>query len=227
MNNLLSLSSTGEYFCSINLDLYNSPECKELATQAKQGRQLTILEEKFKAIKVSLCEDKYEGWLPINRVQYLQPAVNAYHHQPISETEIESKIPEIIAFCQRAKSQPNYYLWGGTVGPNYDCSGLIQAAFSNFNIWLPRDSYQQAYFTQTLTKNELLPGDLIFFATTRKRINHVGLYLGNNEYIHSSGQEHGRNGIGIDSLIDNDDPVAHFYYQYICQFGRVMTSFVQ
>jgi cell wall-associated NlpC family hydrolase len=219
--NLLPDSPTGEYICNLNLDLYDSWECKELATQAKQGRQLSIIEEHNRAIKISLCEDKYEAWLPINQIKNLQSAIKNYQPPKISPNEIQAKIPEIITFCLNAKSQPNYYLWGGTVGPNYDCSGLIQAAFSSFNIWLPRDSYQQADFTETITKEELLPGDLIFFATTKKRINHVALYLGNGEYIHSSGKDHGRNGIGIDKITDSDDTVTHFYYQHICQFGRV------
>jgi cell wall-associated NlpC family hydrolase len=223
MNNLLSFS--GEYYCNNNLDLYDSSECKELATQAKQGRQLNIIEQNSRAIKIRLCEDNYEAWLPINNLQYLQPATKNYQPQHFSRTEIEAKIPEIIAFCQKAKLQANYYLWGGTIGPNYDCSGLIQAAFSTYNIWLPRDSYQQADFTQTITQDQLLPGDLIFFATTKKRINHVALYLGNNQYIHSSGREHGRNGIGIDQIIDNPDSVTHFYYQHICQFSRVIHSY--
>lgn len=224
MNNLLPPSSNGEYICTCNLDLADSFLCQELATQAKKGRHLTILAQESTAIQVCLSEDKYVAWLPIENIKYLKPASEIYHSVSVSPPEIELKIPEIIAFTQNAKLQDNYYLWGGNIGPNYDCSGLIQAAFSTFNIWLPRDSYQQAEFTQTIDKAELLPGDLIFFTTKKARINHVALYLGNNEYIHSSGKENGRNGIGIDKIIDDSDPVTHFYYQYICQFGRVMNS---
>ena len=65
----------------------------------------------------------------------------------------------------------NHYLWCLTLAPNYDCSGLIQAAFATFGIWLPRDYYQQEDFGQKINREELLPGDLIFLGD--KRVNHV------------------------------------------------------
>ncbi len=226
---LLPKSFSGEYYCNTDLNLYDSPLCEELATQAAKGRQLRILAQDADcdAIKICLSEDKYAAWLPIEQLQHLQPASQSYQATPIFREEIKLKLPQVIAFTKVAQSKDNYYLWGGTLSPNYDCSGLIQAAFSASGIWLPRDSYQQADFTKSITKEELLPGDLIFFATTKARINHVALYLGDNYYIHSSGKEHGRNGIGIDRLDNNGDAVTNFYYQYLCQYGRVMNNFLQ
>jgi cell wall-associated NlpC family hydrolase len=124
-----------------------------------------------------LCEDGYSAWLSIEQLAKLEPATTVYQPTRISRRQIESEIPNIIAFTKAAMQQPNYYLWGGTVAPNYDCSGLIQAAFAASGIWLPRDSYQQAEFTQRITQEELLPGDLIFFAA-KERVNHVALHLG-------------------------------------------------
>ena len=83
-------------------------------------------------------------------------------------------------------STQNRYLWGGTVAPDYDCSGLMQAAFQSQAIWLPRDSYQQEAFTLHIPVEEMLPGDLIFFGTPEKT-DHVALHLGDLRYIHSSG----------------------------------------
>ncbi|MFO5528213.1 MAG: C40 family peptidase, partial [Cuspidothrix sp.] len=139
--------------------------------------------------------------------------------------EIQQRIPEIIGFTQAAKQQDNYYLWGGTVAPNYDCSGLMQAAFQSVGVWLPRDAYQQEAFTQAIDINELQPGDLIFFGTPQKA-THVGLYLGDGYYIHSSGKEQGRNGIGIDQLSDQDDKVSQAYYQQLRGAGRVIKSYI-
>jgi len=119
---------------------------------------------------------------------------------------------------------PNYYLWGGTVAPNYDCSGLIQAAFAASGIWLPRDSYQQEAFTQRVSREELLTGDLIFFGT--EKVNHVALYLGEGRYIHSSGKEIGRNGIAIDLLSEDGDEVSQNYYRKLWSFGRVMSNYL-
>jgi cell wall-associated NlpC family hydrolase len=120
--------------------------------------------------------------------------------------------------------QPNYYLWGGTVEPNYDCSGLMQAAFAASGIWLPRDSYQQAAFTRTIEISQLQPGDLVFFATQEK-VNHVGLYLGDGYYIHSSGKKTGRNGIAIDPLSEQGDEITRSYYRQLKGAGRVEENY--
>ena len=101
----------------------------------------------------------------------------------------------------------------------------MQAAFKSVGIWLPRDAYQQEAFTQTIDIKELQPGDLIFFGTPQKA-THVGLYLGNNCYIHSSGKDQGRNGIGIDELSSQGDKVSQAYYQQQRGAGRVMKSYV-
>jgi len=218
-------SPTTEYCCSVSLDLYDQADCKILATQAKQGRHLILLETDSApdAIKVNLLEDGYQAWLPLARLTQLQPVSEKYQPTTFSRPEIEARIPDIIAYTQAAKEQANYYLWGGNLGPNYDCSGLIQAAFAASGIWLPMDSYQQEAFTERVEIADLLPGDLIFFGS--KRVDHVALYLGKGYYIHSSGKEMGRNGIGIDILSIEGDTISQKYYQKWWSCGRVMKSY--
>ena len=214
-----------QYQCLTNLNLHDSPECVRLATQAATGRHLQITSNhQDTAVEVCLCEDNYPGWLSVPDLQFLQLTETVYQPQFISTAEIQQHVPTIIAFTQAAKAQDNYYLWGGTVAPNYDCSGLMQAAFKSVGIWLPRDAYQQEAFTQTIDIKELQPGDLIFFGTPQKA-THVGLYLGNNCYIHSSGKDQGRNGIGIDQLSSQGDKVSQAYYQQLRGAGRVMKSY--
>ena len=223
--NLLPPSACGEYYCRASLNLYSSSTGKELATQVKKGRQLKVLETSITetAIQVQLSEEGYTAWLPLSDLNALEPASQAYKPILLSRNNIESHLPSIIAFTKAAMNRPNYYLWGGTVGPNYDCSGLIQAAFSASGIWLPRDSYQQERFIHKVRKQELLPGDLIFFGTDR--VDHVALYLGDNYYIHSSGQAIGRNKIAIDRLSHDGDAVSRGYYKKLWSFGRVMQSY--
>ena len=186
---LLPPSVSGEYFCRIPLNLYNSATGAELATQATPGRHLKLLETSITSqfIQVRLCEDGYVAWLSLDDLSALESSAKIYQHRHISRPQIERNIPQIIAFTKAAMAQPNYYLWGGRVGPNYDCSGLMQAAFCVSGIWLPRDSYQQETFVQSVSYEELLPGDLVFFANDK--VDHVALYLGNSYYIHSSGQD--------------------------------------
>lgn len=221
---ILNLTSK-ECECLADLNLYDSPECTRLATQAAVGRHLRVTSnQQGTAVEVYLCEDDYPGWVSFSDVSLIQPATVLYQAQSLSEAEIKQLLPEVIAFTQTAMQHSNYYLWGGTVGPNYDCSGLMQSAFASVGIWLPRDAYQQEAFTQTINITELAPGDLVFFGTPIKA-THVGLYLGNGHYIHSSGKEQGRNGIGIDILSEQGDVVSQSYYQQLRGAGRVVRSY--
>ncbi|MFQ4141453.1 C40 family peptidase [Chlorogloeopsis sp. ULAP02] len=221
----------GEYECLANINIYDSPECTRLATQAASGRHLQVTSTETDAqtgnktsVQVCLCEDDYPGWLSVADLNLLQTATVLYQAKSFSESEVRKMLPEVIAFAHQAMEQPNYYLWGGTVGPNYDCSGLMQAAFCSVGIWLPRDAYQQEAFTQPVTISNLEIGDLIFFGTPQKA-THVGLYLGDGRYIHSSGKDKGRNGIGIDILSEQGDEVSQSYYQQLRGAGRVVKSY--
>ncbi|MDJ0733844.1 MAG: C40 family peptidase [Nostocaceae cyanobacterium] len=214
----------GEYQCLANLNVYDSPECTRLATQAAIERHLRVISNQDIALRVCLCEDDYPGWLSVNDWEFLQPATVVYQAKSFCESDIQKLLPEIIDFTHKAMQEPNYYLWGGTVGPNYDCSGLMQAAFCSVGVWLPRDAYQQEEFLQPITITQLQPGDLVFFGTPEKA-THVGLYLGDGRYIHSSGKDKGRNGIGIDILSEQGDEVSLSYYQQLRGAGRVVKSY--
>jgi hypothetical protein len=223
---MINLSTQSEYRCRVNLDLYSSPICQGLATQAAANRHLRIvsLTPTETAIPIRLCEDNYPAWLKLDDVQSLELTTDIYQSVQIDRSIIAAKIPQIIAFTQAAMQVPNQYLWGGTVAPDYDCSGLMQAAFQSQGIWLPRDSYQQEAFTEHISIEDMLPGDLIFFGTPEKT-DHVALHIGELQYIHSSGVQMGRNGIGIDLLTDlTTDRVSLGYYAKLRCCGRVIKS---
>ena len=215
-----------QYRCLANLNIYDSPICEHLATQSAAGRRLriTALHEDL-AIRVCLCEDEYSGWLLMQDSSFLELESGLLDQAlSLNEAEIRTRLTAVISFTQMAMQQPNHYLWGGTVGPNYDCSGLMQAAFASVGIWLPRDAYQQEAFTQPIPVEQISAGDLVFFGPIQKA-THVGLYLGEGCYIHSSGQEIGRNGIGIDQLSEQGDEVGRSYYQQLRGAGRVVRSY--
>ena len=224
------LSDVLEYRVRSHINIYDSPDCDRLATQAAAGRHLRVvhppqpplskggrddikplMQGDTTAVMVRLCEDDYPGWLNIRDVGLLDVSQTLDRPDVLSETEIRAKLPTVINFAHQAMNQSNYYLWGGTVAPNYDCSGLMQAAFLSTGIWLPRDAYQQEAFTKPISFSDLESGDLVFFGTSEKA-THVGLYLGDSHYIHSSGKEQGRNGIGIDVLSESGDKISQIYY---------------
>ncbi len=224
---MVTLSTTSEYRCREQLDLYSSPACKGLATQADANRHLRIVSllPTEKAIPIRLCEDDYPAWLKLDDLDLLELTTDIYQSRIISRATIADRIPQVISFAQAAMGVSNRYLWGGTVAPDYDCSGLMQAAFQSQGIWLPRDSYQQEAFTEHISVGEMLPGDLIFFGTPEKT-DHVALHLGELRYIHSSGVQMGRNGIGIDILTNRtEDTVSLGYYGKLRCCGRVTKSY--
>jgi NlpC/P60 family/Bacterial dipeptidyl-peptidase Sh3 domain len=224
---MIDLSTTSEYRCRVNLDLCSSPACAGLATQAAANRHLRFesLTPEGDAMRVRLVEDDYPAWLKLVDLEHLELVTDVYQPVQVDRAVIAARISEIIDFAQAAMKVPNQYLWGGTVAPDYDCSGLMQAAFQSKGIWLPRDSYQQEAFTHHISVAEMLPGDLIFFGTPEKT-DHVALHLGDLAYIHSSGIQMGRNGIGIDVLSDGTaDLVSSGYYAKLRCCGRVMTSY--
>ncbi|MDG2990632.1 C40 family peptidase [Candidatus Synechococcus calcipolaris G9] len=231
------------YDIQAKVDLYDSPDCQRLATQAAMGRKLWLSSgvslPSPDPVPVQLAEDGYPAWLAKADTGYLTPAIAPYIPQPCDRPAIEAALPKIIQFLQQAQNHPNQYLWGGNLGPNYDCSGLIQASFAHHGIWLPRDAYQQEAFTRPLVLDPvvapasdrpedfiplLTPGDLVFFGTSLKA-THVGFYLQEGAYIHSSGQDQGRNGIGIDYLYPREDNVTMAYYQQFRGAGRIEKSY--
>ncbi|MCX4664270.1 NlpC/P60 family protein [Streptomyces uncialis] len=86
----------------------------------------------------------------------------------------------VLAFARRAVGSP--YVWGAT-GPNaFDCSGLTQAAYRAAGVSLPRTTYGQIDAGRRVGRDELRPGDLVFFYSG---ISHVGLYVGDGKMIHA------------------------------------------
>lgn len=79
------------------------------------------------------------------------------------------------------------YLWGGTSSHGYDCSGFMYRIFAAGGIRIPRDASVQAQYGENIPLDQIKPGDLLFFAYEKGqgRIHHVGMYIGDNSFIHS------------------------------------------
>ena len=79
------------------------------------------------------------------------------------------------------------YKWGGTTPEaGFDCSGFVQFVFRQATgMLLPRSSFDQVRHGISVTLDELQPGDLVFFNTMRASFSHVGIYIGENRFIHS------------------------------------------
>lgn len=89
------------------------------------------------------------------------------------------------------------YRFGGMSLRGLDCSAFVKRIYSIFDINLPRTAREQSQVGQKVSRTELVVGDLVFF-NTRRYISHVGIYIGNNEFVHAS-SGHARE-VRVDSL---------------------------
>lgn len=79
-----------------------------------------------------------------------------------------------------------YRRGGDSAETGFDCSGFVKAIYQQAaGLVLPRLAKEQAAATQTIDRRELQPGDLVFFNTLRRTFSHVGIYIGDNKFIHS------------------------------------------
>ncbi|MBB5940124.1 cell wall-associated NlpC family hydrolase [Streptomyces zagrosensis] len=136
---------------------------------------------------------KYQGVPPYNETQnYVQRITTlaksfAAPTQPVASSEQASAA---IYFAQKKLGTP--YLWGGNgtaaQGGRFDCSGLTKAAYASVGIELPRVANDQWNAGLHPNRNELQPGDLVFFAhdlQDPRSIHHVGIYVGGGKMINA------------------------------------------
>ena len=114
------------------------------------------------------------------------------------------------------------YEYGGTGedGEGFDCSGLIQYAYAQHGVSLPRVSADQATQGRAVAKdpNALLAGDLLTFSNSGGPVTHVALYIGNGQFIHSASS-----GVQI-SLLSPDDPYGKWWYERWVGARRILGS---
>jgi hypothetical protein len=77
------------------------------------------------------------------------------------------------------------YLWGGTTPAGFDCSGLVQYVYGLLGARLPRVAEDQARAGAPVPRDQLAPGDVVFFADSTGYVHHEGIYLGDGTFIHA------------------------------------------
>lgn len=91
------------------------------------------------------------------------------------------------------------YRFGGSTVQGLDCSAFVRKIYEFFDVNLPRTAREQARVGMKVAKGELTEGDLVFFNTRRASVGHVGIYIGNNQFVHASSGKRDRH-VRIDSL---------------------------
>jgi len=184
---------------------------------------------KFSRILIQLYEDGYVCWINLDGLVIDKCELRKNENSKNEYSLIKDKVPSILKWIKGQAELDNEYLWGGTFGPNFDCSGLIQTAFLKHCIHIPRDSYQIKSFCKHLfyfkeSYAALIPGDLLFFGTEEK-CDHIGIYKGDGLYYHCSGKDFGRNGIGVDTLKQSNDKISLHYKSKLISAGRVVRNY--
>ncbi|MRN57323.1 NlpC/P60 family protein [Paenibacillus sp. LC-T2] len=91
------------------------------------------------------------------------------------------------------------YVSGGISTNGFDCSGFTMYVFDKIGIDLPHQSGSQYQMGSAISRDEIRPGDLVFFNTTGKGVSHVGIYVGDGKFAHASSSR----GVTISSLNDS------------------------
>ncbi len=92
------------------------------------------------------------------------------------------------------------YRWGGTSPAGFDCTGFVLWVYSQFGVDLPHNEAGQLASGTNVAADELRPGDVLVFANTYRRgLSHVGIYVGNGQFVHAADERHG---VTVSSLWD-------------------------
>ena len=118
-------------------------------------------------------------------------------HVISGEVNISEKRNSMITMAK--KYMGTKYIEGGASPAGFDCSGFVMYIYKRFNIQLPRTCREQFKAGKEITVAEALPGDIVCFKTYKDIISHVGIYIGNSEFIHAA---YKGKGIRIDSIND-------------------------
>ena len=107
---------------------------------------------------------------------------------------------ELVAFAMQFEGYP--YVWAGKdPETGFDCSGLVYYVYRHFGFMVGRTATDQWYYENSweVERDKLLPGDLLFFSPTNSEdnISHVGIYIGNDQFIHAANSSRG---VVVDSI---------------------------
>jgi cell wall-associated NlpC family hydrolase len=121
-----------------------------------------------------------------------------------------------LAVLQAAESRIGApYRYGGSGPDAFDCSGLVTYAHGQLGVSVPRTAAEQFAAATPVTRRELRPGDLVFFRLSGREVGHVGIYAGDDRFVHAP-QSGGH--VRVASLEDD------WYRQRFVGAGRLYTA---
>ena len=113
-------------------------------------------------------------------------------HQPVS-----GNVKEVLTYANTFTGVP--YKFGGTTPAGFDCSGYIRYVFQKIGFDMPRQADEQYTVGKKVEKNNLQPGDLVFFETYEPGISHSGIYIGDGQFISATSSS----GVAVANIDDS------------------------
>ena len=171
------------------LNVRESPNTESpVVTQIRQGEELDYLETIDGWVKVAVDSDEvYVSAEYVDVVTKLDTAITMtelLYGAGVSDVRVD-----LTEYAKQFLGNP--YVWGGTSLTNgADCSGFVLSIFAKYGISMPRVADAQATVGTSISADQLLPGDLIFYGKGGY-INHVAIYIGGGQVIHASTERTG------------------------------------
>ena len=173
----------------------------EVVSQVSEGEKLAVTADVGEWYEVKY-DDSYayvhKDFITGDMLKYVPGKEVSYKITPVETNTSNSKGEEVVAFAKKYLGLT--YVYGGTnLNSGVDCSGFMYSVYKNFGITLNRVSRDQINNGPRVDKSDLQAGDLVFFNTGgNSRISHVGMYIGNGQYIHATNNS--KNCVQISSL---------------------------
>ena len=149
--------------------------------ELKNGTAITVLSTSNGWSKVS-----YAGTTGYISADYLVTASSGTAINPsntAASVSISAKRQSVLNYAAQFLGVP--YVYGGSTPSGFDCSGFTSYVFKNTVGSIPRVAQAQYDATTRVSRDDLLPGDLVFFGSSTSSISHVGIYVGSNQFIHA------------------------------------------
>lgn len=172
-----------------------------LNVRRSAGTSAKIIDKLYPGTKVSIIGSS-NGWYKVTHGKTTGWVSGKYISKASSATGTASRegcnINNIVEYAKKLLGIR--YVYGGSSLKGFDCSGFTAYVYKNFGIGLNRQASSQALQGISVKKSNLQPGDLVFFDTNggHNDVSHVGIYIGNNRFIHAESGAVGR--VTVDSL---------------------------
>lgn len=155
-------------------------ELEILQTQSRGQQDITDTQRLIAAEQLQSQPSALAKYLQILASQQKADGLQGSISTPV---KLNGSVGQLLSFAATFLGVP--YTWGGTY-PQFDCSSYVQYVYGHFGIYLHRVTWDQYGQGQNVSREQLVPGDLVFFSTYLPGPSHVGIYVGNGIMINSS-----------------------------------------